>query len=151
MGDEPMTADAIDPRLVEMFAHIPRNGHNAAVGIGVSGFGRGWTECYVDWREELVSDVGTGILASGPIISLMDVACGCSVWSAIDDITSSVTLDLRVDYLRPARPGRRVVGRGECYHVTRRVAFVRGSAHDGDPERPIAKVAGSFFYTGSVE
>jgi uncharacterized protein (TIGR00369 family) len=146
-----MDKQALDKRLEAMFERLPENGHNAALGIGILSYGRGWTECFVDWREDLVSDVETGILASGPIISLMDVACGSSVWSAIDDITSSVTLDLRIDYLRPARPGRRVIGRGECYHVTRRVAFVRGTAHDGDPDRPVAKVAGSFFYTGKAQ
>jgi acyl-coenzyme A thioesterase PaaI-like protein len=54
------------------------------------------------------------------------------------------TLDLRVDYLRPATPGKTVVGRGECYRITRSIAFVRGQAHDGDPADPLAHVAGTF-------
>ena len=133
--------------LETLFQRIPHSGHNSALGIGIVDWGRGWTECFVDWHPDLVSDPVSGILASGPIISMMDVACGSAVWSAIDDIASNVTLDLRVDYLRPARPGRRVIGRGECYHVTRRIAFVRGMAHDGEPDRPIAQVSGSFVYT----
>jgi len=55
-----------------------------------------------------------------------------------------VTLDLRVDYLRPAVPERTVIGRGECYRLTRSIAFVRGIAHDGDPNDPVAHVAGTF-------
>jgi acyl-coenzyme A thioesterase PaaI-like protein len=58
------------------------------------------------------------------------------------------TLDLRVDYLRPAASGRTVIGRGECYRVTRSVAFVRGIAHDGDAADPVANVAGTFMFTG---
>ena len=142
-----MTRDAPDKRLAGMFDRVPKNGHNSALGIGILGYGKGWTECFVDWREDLVADTDTDIMASGPIISLMDVACGTAVWSAIDDIESNVTLDLRIDYLRPARPGHRVIGRCECYHITGRIAFVRGTAHDGDPDRPVAHVAGSFVYT----
>jgi acyl-coenzyme A thioesterase PaaI-like protein len=56
---------------------------------------------------------------------------------------------LRIDYLRPARPGQMVVGHGECYHVTRSIAFIRGHAHDGDPAKPIAHVAGTYFFTAS--
>jgi acyl-coenzyme A thioesterase PaaI-like protein len=43
-----------------------------------------------------------------------------------------------------------VYGRAECYKLTRRVAFVRGIAHDGDPGHPIAHVAGTFMFTGSA-
>jgi acyl-coenzyme A thioesterase PaaI-like protein len=57
------------------------------------------------------------------------------------------TLDLRVDYLRPAVPGRAVIGRGSCYRMTRSIAFVRGFAHDGDPDDPVANVTGTFMGT----
>lgn len=142
-----MSGTTSDTALKVLFDRLPENGHNKALGIDVLGYGKGWTECFLDWREDLVADAKSGVLASGPIISLMDVACGTAVWSAVDDIETSVTLDLRVDYLRPARPGRRVIGRGECYHVTRRIAFVRGMAHDGEPDRPVAHVSGSFVFT----
>jgi len=40
-----------------------------------------------------------------------------------------------------------VIGHGECYRVTRRIAFVRGYAHDGDADDPVAHVAGTFMFT----
>ena len=58
-----------------------------------------------------------------------------------------LSLDMRVDYLRPAVPGRRIVGRGECYRVTRSIGFVRGVAHDGDVDDPVAHVTGTFMFT----
>ena len=54
------------------------------------------------------------------------------------------TLDLRVDYQRPAKERAAVIGRAECYKVTRSAAFVRGIAHDGDPDDPVANIAGVF-------
>ena len=55
-----------------------------------------------------------------------------------------VTADLRVDYVRAARKGRTVIGRGECYKATRSIGFVRGIAYDETPDDPVAHVAGTF-------
>ncbi len=87
------------------------------------------------------------ILASGPIISLMDMATSLAVWTKLGRFRPQATLDLRVDYLRPSAPERTVVGRGTCYRVTRSIAFVRGIAHDGDPDDPVANVTGTFIGT----
>ena len=51
------------------------------------------------------------------------------------------------DYMRAAEPGRTVIGRGECYKLTRTIAFIRGIAHDGDPADPVAHVTGTFMAT----
>jgi acyl-coenzyme A thioesterase PaaI-like protein len=72
------------------------------------------------------------------------MATSISVWLRADAFVGHATLDLRVDYLRPASPGKTVIGRGECYRLTRSIAFVRGQAHDGDPDDPLAHVAGTF-------
>ena len=64
--------------------------------------------------------------------------------AALTDLAGRATLDLRVDYLRPATPGRTVIGRGECLKVTRSIAFVRGIAYDETPDDPLAHVAGTF-------
>lgn len=84
------------------------------------------------------------MIASGPIVAMMDMATSVAVWLKRGKFEAHVTLDLRVDYLRPAVPERTVIGRGECYRLTRSIAFVRGIAHDGDPNDPVAHVAGTF-------
>ena len=83
-------------------------------------------------------------IASGPIIALMDMATSVAVWMKRDRFAPQATLDLRVDYLRPATPGRTVIGRGECLKITRSIAFVRGIAYDDTPDDPLAHVAGTF-------
>lgn len=119
-------------------------GHGGRLGIGLAARGDGWVELTLPYSADLVGDPATGVIASGPIIALMDMATSIAVWIRRGGFVPHVTLDLRIDYLRPATPGRAVFGRGECYRMTRSISFVRGQAHDGDPDDPIAHVVGTF-------
>jgi uncharacterized protein (TIGR00369 family) len=121
-----------------------RDGHIVALGLRYVAHGGDWCELALDYDRRLVSDGTSGILASGPIVSLMDTASGFAVWVRRGALLPQATLDLRIDYLRPARPGTTVSGRAECYRLTRRVAFVRGVAHDGDAADPVAHLAGTY-------
>lgn len=119
-------------------------GHGDTLGIGYQGHGADWAELDLPYDPRMIGDPASGVLASGPILALMDMATSVSVWLKADAFVPHATLDLRIDYLRPARPGHTVIGRGECYRITRSIAFVRGQAHDGDPADPLANVAGTF-------
>ncbi|WP_137899054.1 PaaI family thioesterase [Sphingomonas sp. 2SG] len=119
-------------------------GHAGALGIVYHGRGDGWVELALPYTDALVGDSDSGVLASGPIIALMDMATSIAVWVERDKFAPQATLDLRVDYLRPAVPGRTVIGRGECLRLTRSIAFVRGIAYDDTPDDPLAHVAGTF-------
>lgn len=123
--------------------------HLKALGIGFVARGADWAELQMPYAPHLVAYPETGVIASGAIFSLMDSAAGFSVLVARGRLEPHATLDLRCDYLRPAEPGKTVFGRAECYKLTRRVAFVRGIAHDGDADHPIAHVAGTFMFTGT--
>jgi uncharacterized protein (TIGR00369 family) len=144
MSDGPF-GGAFDPKRFVEFAR--RVGHGGALGILYVDHGDVWVELGLDYSEMLVGIAETGVLASGPIVSLMDMATSMAIWVRLGRFRPQVTLDLRVDYLRPAVPGRRIVGRGECYGITRSVSFVRGTAHDGDPTDPVAHVTGTFIAT----
>ena len=119
-------------------------GHGRALGLDFRDSGDNWAELALPWREELVGVPESGILASGAIVSLIDTASGTSVWVTLDKFTPIVTVDLRLDYLRPAVKGETIVARCECVKLTRRIAFVRGVAHGGDEARPIALSAATF-------
>jgi uncharacterized protein (TIGR00369 family) len=123
------------------------HGHGGWLGLAYHDHGPGWVELALPWREDLVGEAESGIFASGPIISLMDNATSMSVWALAGYMVPHATLDLRVDYMRAAGIGRTVIGRGECYKLTRSVAFIRGIAHDGDPADPVAHVTGTFMAT----
>ncbi|QFT77245.1 PaaI family thioesterase [Erythrobacter sp. THAF29] len=121
-----------------------KHGHSGWLGLRYSAHADNWVELELPWREDLLGEPERAVLASGPIVSLMDMASGMSIWQAKGTFTPIATLDLRVDYQRPARERSAVWGRVECYRTTRSAAFVRGIAHDGDLDDPVAHVAGVF-------
>ena len=145
MSPEEALGGGFDPE--RFTAYASRVGHGGALGILYVGHGVDWVELGLDYSKKLVGVAETGVLASGPIVSLMDMATSMAIWVRLGRFRPQATLDLRVDYLRPAVPGRRIVGRGECYGVTRSIGFVRGTAHDGDPTDPVAHVTGTFMFT----
>ncbi len=127
--------------------YVRRVGHGGALGIAYHGHGEDWVDLSLPYDARLVGMPESGIIASGPIISLMDMATSLSIWVKLGRFRHQATLDLRIDYLRPAAPGRTIIGRGECYGVTRSVGFARGLAHDGDAEDPVAHVSATFMFT----
>jgi len=135
-------AGAFDPE--RFFALMRSVGHGRALGLDYRASGEQWIELALPWREELVGVPESGILASGTIVSLIDTAGGASIWMALGKFQPIVTIDLRLDYLRPAIKGETVIARCECYKLTRAIGFVRGVAHGGDENRPIAQAMGTF-------
>jgi uncharacterized protein (TIGR00369 family) len=132
------------PALIDW---ISKSGHNGMLGMEYHAHGADWAELALPYRADLIGDPATGILASGPIITLMDMVSSIATWLKAKQFQPQATLDLRIDYLRPAEPGKTVIGRAECYKLTRRIAFVRGEAHDGDPAHPVAHVTGTYMFT----
>jgi uncharacterized protein (TIGR00369 family) len=138
-------AAGFDP--VRFMSYVRQVGHGGALGIDYVSHGEDWAELSLPYDEKLVGMRESGIIASGPIVSLMDMATSVAIWCRLGRFRHQATLDLRVDYLRPATPGKTVIGRGECYAVTRSIAFVRGTAHEGEAADALAHVAGAFMFT----
>jgi uncharacterized protein (TIGR00369 family) len=101
----------------------------------------------IDWREELVGDPETGVIAGGVVTALLDHVCGLAVLASLTEPGFIATLDLRIDYLRPAEPRRDLYGEARCYRITRSVAFVRASAYEDTPDRPVATCQATFALT----
>ena len=120
-----------------------------ALGMRVVKVGRAEAVAEVDWREDLVGDPETGVIASGVVTTLLDNTCGVAAFSALNEPTTIATLDMRIDYMRAAAKGATIRAEAHCYRMTRSVAFVRAFAFDNDdPSDPVA-AAQVAFMTGT--
>ena len=129
----------------KLFFELARNvGHGQALGLEFRSATEEWVELALPWKEQLVGVAETGVLASGAIVSLLDTCGGAAVWQALGHYQPIVTIDLRLDYLRPALKGEAVIARCRCDKLTRQIAFVSGIAHTGDEDRPVARAVGTF-------
>lgn len=125
----------------QFMALIP---HSKVLGMRLDDMQDGLAEVSMPYDEKLIGDPETGVIHGGAVSALMDTCCGAAVMSHKDVPAGTATLDLRIDYMRPATPGQRIVARAECYQVTRSVAFVRATAMDDDTTRPVATATGAF-------
>jgi uncharacterized protein (TIGR00369 family) len=128
------------PDPLARFANIP---HSLALGIEALAVSGGIARFRLPWAAHLAGNPDSGVLHGGAISALLDACCGASVISALTETKPIATLDLRIDYLRPADARRDVTARAECYKLTRNVAFVRALAFHDEAD-PIAAAAGTF-------
>jgi uncharacterized protein (TIGR00369 family) len=106
--------------------------------------GNGVAVLSVPYDKRLVGDPETGVLHGGVITALLDTACGWAVMVAPAELRSTATLDLRIDYMRPATAGEAVFSRAECFRLTRSIGFARAVAYHTDPNDPVATAQGTF-------
>lgn len=122
--------------------------HAKALSLKVTEIGQGVAGIVMPYDEKLVGDPETGVIHGGAVSALMDTCCGAAVMCHPSEPGGTATIDLRIDYMRPAQAGQAVTATATCYHVTRSVAFVRATACDEDTDRPVATATGTFTVEG---
>lgn len=96
------------------------------------------------YLPEMVGDPETGVIAGGVVTALLDHASGQAVFAALGHPTGIATLDLRIDYMRPAEPGLPIYARAHCYKLTHSIGFVRALAYDRTADDPVAAAQAAF-------
>lgn len=141
MAEDEITDEHIALMKDVLIQHVP---HARALGMNVVNARRGEAWLSVPYDEKLVGNPETGVIHGGVITSLLDNACGIAVQLALPARMSIATLDLRLDYMKPATPKLELTAHTHCYKVTTNIAFVRGTAYHEDEDDPIATCVGTF-------
>lgn len=77
---------------------------NRYLGLKVGALRKGFARLEIPFRDEYVGDPLRPALHGGVLSMLADTAGGAAVWTGLEDERARVsTIDLRLDYLRPAR------------------------------------------------
>jgi len=118
--------------------------HGKELGLTILSIGDGDAVMSVPYHPRLVGDPTTGVLHGGVVTTLLDSCCGASVMCHPTNPIGTATIGLRIDYMRPARPGEPVTAHATCFRATRNVAFVRAVAFDETEDDPVATASGSF-------
>lgn len=136
-----MTQDMKEKMARQFMEAIPYARHLA---LSLDSLKDGVAEVSMPYADKIVGDPETGVIHGGAVSALMDTCCGAAVMCHPDSPLGTATIDLRIDYMRPATANQTILARAECYHVTRSVAFVRATAYDDDRARPVATATGAF-------
>jgi uncharacterized protein (TIGR00369 family) len=100
----------------------------------------GWKLVEVDPERgtiEVAFDAGTrfvnpaGVIQGGFLAAMLDDTLGPALVATLPEGQFAPTLDLHVQFLRPARPGR-LVGHGRVVHRGTHVCFLSGELTDPD-------------------
>src|SRR5207237_675415 len=104
--------------------------------------GEAWSS--LPHRPVFVGDSDTGVIHGGVVTAMLDESCGMAVQLALDGTRAIATLDLRIDYQKPATPGLDIKAHAVCFRVTRSIAFVRATAYQEQESEPVATATACF-------
>lgn len=110
--------------LVELYKEWSKTGMVANIGTQIvdAGYGTLTLEGNMTAEAHGFSTSRGPIVHGGAVATLADEALASVAFTVAEEGETTVTADLKVDFLRPARPGR-LVARATVRHRTRRLAF----------------------------
>lgn len=122
--------------------------HTAECGLAITQLSADSATLELPSREAWLGDVDSGRYNPGIISVLVDNTAGLAVIARAGQWEPIATLDLRMDYLRPAFLGSAVSCRAHCIRMTRSIAFVHAVVWQHDEHAPLATAQGVFMRSG---
>ncbi|TDR71645.1 PaaI family thioesterase [Paludibacterium purpuratum] len=145
-----LTAAPANPQVLDvlsrLFVSLP---HATTLGMRYVGTVGRKPTLAIDWHDDLVGNPASGVLHGGVITSLVDTTSAVSVAAQLPDFETIATLDLRIDYLKAATPGRAIYCTAECYRLASQVAFTRAVCFHDSADEPIAHGIATFMRESS--
>jgi uncharacterized protein (TIGR00369 family) len=127
--------------LEQVQALITRGPYHQWLGLRVTAFGDDAIEIRATWREEWVVNPERRYTHGGVIATLIDIAAD---WAMLRQNGRPVpTIDLRIDYHRPAMPGD-LIARGKVIRGGAQFATAQAEVFDADGKL-LASGRGTYF------
>src|SRR5580698_11542226 len=121
-----------------------RSDYGFISGLRLDRVARGEAWSSLPYRPIFIGDIRSGVLHGGVVTAMLDESCGMAVQLALDGARAIATLDLRIDYQKPATPGLDIKAHALCYRVTCSIAFVRATAFQESEDDPVATATACF-------
>lgn len=141
----PSFEDRFDPRVADAMLKQAADHHGGLPGyldLRITAVGPGWCEVSMEVGEALLNPFGA---AHGAVVaSIVDHALGSCVFPIVPLGTWPATLEFKVNYMAPTRPGP-LVARGEVQSISSRVAVVVVTCTNAD--RVVATALGTVAIT----
>lgn len=100
------------------------------------------------FNSDFCADTEKELIHGGVLTALIDSALGLSTMLAVPGLKTLATLDMRVEYLRPAKSRSDLMVFAECYRVSRHISFNRGRVwFDGEERNQVAVGYATFALT----
>lgn len=140
-GQLPLASSEFFQQMAQIALGLP---HCAALGLKLHAAIEGKVTLILPFKPELVGDPFTRVLHSGVATTLADMAGAMAIFARLAERESIATLDLRLDYLRPALPDSPLYCQAECYRLTSQIAFTRSRVYQNDQENPVAHAVATY-------
>lgn len=124
--------DALAARFIDAVPHVHE------LGIEMVSMSAARVHVRLPYREDWLGDTVHGLIHPGITSTLVDSSSGLAVLARLDRPEPIATLDLRMDYLRPAVGGLALDCQAECYRVTPHIVFVRATVWQDNVDKPVA-------------
>jgi len=122
-------------------------GHISGQQLDRAAPGEAWTS--LPFRPVFIGDTERGVLHGGVITAMLDESCGMAVELALDGTRAIATLNLRIDYQKPAIAGLDVRAHSICTRVARSIAFVHSTTYEVSEDDPVATATACFMIGAS--
>lgn len=104
----------------------------------------GYAQLRQPYAEFLLGDIDRGPMHTSVAMTPVDSPCGAAAFSALGDGASIATLDLRMDYLRPAVAGKDLIADARVDRITKHVVFISTTVWQDSPDEPTAAARVAF-------
>lgn len=111
---------------------------NCYLGVQVESFSRGEIILRLAPKKEYTGDPSRPALHGGLIATLADTAAGLAVFTILKKPSTTSTIDLRVDYLRPGDIDQTLFAHSTVLRNGKRVCFTQTTLYQSSKDQPIA-------------